>query len=130
MLQAGLGGDGGDGGGGGAGGAGGQGTVPYFVGTTPSYFPPTCSTQPGAEYADPLGVGCAEYGGLGGAGGTGGHGGGGAGGSTFGVVTVGSATCSLDSATTVTLGQPGSGGVGNGGGRAPNGKRAASFHLN
>ncbi len=131
-LQAGLGGDGGDGGEGGSGGAGGQGTVPYFAGTLPSYFQnqPTCSTAPGAFNTDPLGVGCAEYGGIGGTGGAGGHGGGGAGGSTFGVVTVGSGTASMDSATTITLGEPGSGGVGNGGGRAPNGQRAATFHVN
>lgn len=125
-LQGGLGGNGGDGGQGGDGGPGGQGSAPYFAGPSAiASWPSPCTPD-----TDPLGVNCAEYGGIGGAGGVGGHGGGGAGGSTFGVITVGSATCSLDSSTTTTLGQPGSGGVGNGGGRAPNGRRAAMFHLN
>jgi hypothetical protein len=114
-LGTGFGGAGGDGGRGGAGGAGGLGEGPS-TGCTPS--------------SDPLGVGCAVYGGRGGPGGTGGHGGGGAGGSTIGVVVAPGASATVDDPTQLELGMPGSGGQGGSNRRAPDGRRTPALTVN
>lgn len=121
-LHSGLGGAGGDGGEGGAGGAGG---LPGLPTASPSTtFPSLCTSG-----NDPAQANCSAYGGAGGAGGAGGHGGGGAGGWTIGVVTANGAAAQIDDATTVDLGRPGNGGVGAGGGRAPNGRSLRVFAL-
>jgi hypothetical protein len=117
LLRTGFAGAGGDGGAGGAGGrGGGAGTVP--ISEAGRAAPLACSPA-----NDVMGVGCATYGGVGGAGGAGGHGGGGAGGSTVGILVAHGAEASLDDATELDLGRPGSGGAGGGGGRAPAGLR-------
>jgi hypothetical protein len=133
QFQTGFGGEGGAGGAGGPGGNGGWGGSPTGVESpsdpsaqTGPLFSDTTACQP---FADPMGALCAAFGGVGGSGGPGGNGGGGAGGWTIGAVTVGSATLTFDAASSTTLGQPGNGGLGNGGGHAPNGRRAATWQL-
>ncbi len=121
-LQAGLGGQGGDGGAAGPGGAGQPGGTPLASWHTmfANAPPPTCDPNHAAN--DPMGFGCAAYGGPGGAGGAGGHGGGGAGGWSIGTLTASAASVSLDSATTVTTAKAGLGGLGSQGSRAPAGQ--------
>jgi hypothetical protein len=135
-LQTGFGGTGAAGGAGGAGGLGGWGGPPLAPGGVPFTGAAGCECgnlnnvdNSCALGVDPLGHDCAAFGGIGGQGGTGGHGGGGAGGWSIGVVTVGGSTATIDSASTTTLGSPGSGGLGNGGGHAPEGRRVATWHL-
>ncbi len=114
-IMTGFGGDGGSGGDGGDGGAGGVGGWPASA---------TSSCDPTSDPNK-----CAYYAGAAGAGGTGGHGGGGAGGWTIGVLTVGDAKADVDTATTFTLGKPGVGGAGNGGGYAPSGEKKTTFSI-
>jgi len=121
-LHTALGGAGGDGGAGGSGGAGGQPGQPTAVPS--ANLPDPCTST-----NDPAQRNCAAYGGKGGAGGDGGHGGGGAGGWTIAVVSAAGADAQIDAATTFDLGRPGSGGTGNGGGRAPNGKSLRAYAL-
>jgi len=111
LLKTGIAGNGGSGTAGGDGGKGGRGG--YALGATG----PCESTD------------CSGFGGAGGDGGKGAHGGGGAGGWTIGVVKVGTAKTEIDSATLFTLGSPGAGGLGRGGGYAPNGDRVREHAI-
>lgn len=129
LLHTGFAGAGGAGGAGGPGGAGGHGDKPgaatsMSCGDAATYECPLCLSPS----ADPTGLGCSGFGGPGGAGGIGGHGGGGAGGWALGVVTLKSATATIDSATVVELGKAGVGGA-NGISRGPDGEKHASFHI-
>ena len=123
-YKTGLGGAGGDGGMGGAGGAGGQPGLPSANPALSSEFPKPCTPA-----NDPAHANCAEYGGSGGAGGIGGHGGGGAGGWSIGLAIANGATAQVDDLTTCDLGRPGTGGQGNGGGRAFDGKNTRHYAI-
>lgn len=123
-YKTGLGGAGGDGGTGGAGGAGGKPGSPSASPDLPSAFPAPCTPA-----NDPAHANCAEYGGTGGAGGLGGHGGGGAGGWSIGLAIATGATAQVDDVTTCDLGRPGTGGTGNGGGRASDGKNTRHYAI-
>lgn len=125
-LTAGTGGSGSAGGAGGAGRTGDSGIKGYDNGAS-SYYPQssgTCSCGPFCTpktyyycaYA-PVSVSGGAPGGSGGTGGTGSAGGGGAGGPSYAVVTVGSATASVDGTSTLvsSAGGAGAGGAANGG---------------
>ncbi|MCU0692994.1 MAG: hypothetical protein MUF54_16480, partial [Polyangiaceae bacterium] len=124
-MATGFAGTGGDGGLGGSGGDGGKGALPQIWrgchGGTRVTMPATCPP-------DPTPFNCAAYGAAGGKGGDGGRGGGGAGGWTIGVLTVGEATAEVDGTTQLSLGKPGTGGMG-GLARAPDGQKAPRHHI-
>ncbi|MBI2392839.1 MAG: hypothetical protein HYV09_24855 [Deltaproteobacteria bacterium] len=77
----------------------------------------------------PTETNCGRWAGAGGAGGAGGRGGGGAGGWTIGVVKVGTAKATIDTATIFKLGAPGAGGLGKNSGYAPNGDRVREYAI-
>jgi len=133
QLVTGLAGNGGDGGDGGPGGHGGWGGSPTGAGNYVGYPNFACKCpidDPSLQSCnDPMNANCAAFGGEGGSGGTGGHGGGGAGGSSIGVATYGTTSVTLDPSSNVVLGPAGTGGSGSGGGRAPNGRRVATFQI-
>jgi hypothetical protein len=122
LIRTGLAGNGGAGGEGGEGGPGGRGGAPDcadpYAWCSSMDFPTVCA-QPAD---DPAEAACAHYGGDGGPGGQGGRGGGGVGGWTIGIVTTAAGSFVDIGVTQYELGQPGRGGPGNGGLRAPDGQ--------
>jgi len=110
---------------GGAGGAGGKGGTGGVAGTPIDQVGVTCSSASDA----PTDTNCGRWAGAGGAGGAGGRGGGGAGGWSVGIVKVGTATSTIDTATTFKLGAAGSGGLGKSGGYAPSGEKRTELSL-
>lgn len=122
-ITVGNGGAGGAGAPGGPGGQGGSGGLGSY-GLDSTNFP----GQPAAvQCSNPLAfvdnacIGASGAGGNGGLGGTGGGGGGGAGGPSIGVMRLGGASATLNSATTITVGAGGAGGAGGSAGFTNNG---------
>ncbi|HEY5145305.1 MAG TPA: hypothetical protein VII82_00995 [Polyangiaceae bacterium] len=126
VIRSGLGGSGGAGGVGGQGGHGTPGYAPLQDYQAGAPAPTSACTAPSDDVYQ---VGCAAYGGLGGEGGVGGRGGAGAGGWSIGVLTASGAGVTIDTTTKFSLGKPGVGGLGNGGGQAPSGRVAKTTTL-